>query len=382
MGQWITLLSDVCVIIFDLLLYVQMTALRKNEQRSRKILYAGCAAIVAFYILAVFVLSWPPSVSAFVCMTIPSLVLFWLLSKYRDARFFLTFCFVDTVSLIIGYIARYIGILLGHAGGILSVLIMLLVFTVIYRAGKPYFERYREALAFIDTGWKTLTCSAAVIYITLLFSAVYPRPLIERPEYFLSYLIICIMVLSFYAVFCANIVVTKKVYEQSMRLKEQQKWFKMAYVDALTEIPNRMAYIEKIHELERMQDLTEPVAIIVMDLDHFKDINDIRGHSAGDEVLRRAAECLSGCFSDERSTVYRIGGDEFAAIVIGAEQDDLLRKLEDLGKSQGGDISYSISSGYSFVDRSEKNAVDQAFSRADAMMYANKSQKISCRNEK
>lgn len=128
-----------------------------------------------------------------------------------------------------------------------------------------------------------------------------------------------------------------------------------------------------------MEDQTASVAIMVMDLDHFKDINDTWGHSAGDEVLRRAANCLSGCFSDKNSTVYRIGGDEFAVIAVGAKEDELSRKLKALGEVQSGDIPYSISFGHSFVDRSEKNAVDQAFSRADAMMYAHKTQK-SLRN--
>ena len=54
MGKWITLLSDLCVMIFDLTLYTQMTTLRENKVRNRRILYAGCVVIVAFNILAVF----------------------------------------------------------------------------------------------------------------------------------------------------------------------------------------------------------------------------------------------------------------------------------------------------------------------------------------
>lgn len=378
MGKWITLLSDLCVVVFDLMLYTQMTTLRENKVRNRRILYTGCAVIVGFYLMAVFVLLWPASISAFVCMTLPSLALFWLLSKYRDARFFLTFCFVDTVSLIVGYMARYAGILFGSIGGLLALAVMLLSFILIYRAGKPYFQRYREALEFIDHGWRWLACSAALIYITMIFCAAYPAPLIQRPEYFLPYFVISVMVLSFYTVFLINIAITRKVYEQSIRLQEQQKWFRAAYIDALTEIPNRAAYMEKIHELERIQDQAASVAILVLDMDHFKEINDTRGHSAGDEVLKRAANCLSDCFSEENSTVYRIGGDEFAVIIEGAKEDMLLRKLQALDEAQSSDRSYSISAGYAFVDRAEKNAVNQAFSRADAMMYAHKAQK-NCR---
>lgn len=63
-------------------------------------------------------------------------------------------------------------------------------------------------------------------------------------------------------------------------------------------------------------------------------------------------------------------------ITVGAKEENFVRELEALGKVQDSDVPYSISSGYSFVDRSEENAVDQAFSRADAMMYANKMHKL------
>lgn len=375
MEKWIELANDLCVIIFDLLLYTQMTVLRGRQSRSRKILYAGCAVIVAFYTVAVFILNWAVSVSALVCMTLPSLVLFFALSKYRDARFFLTFCFVDTVSLIVGYITRYVGIVFGKVGGIAAIVLMLIAFVFIYKKGKPYFERYRELLEYINTGWKRLTFSAAFIYIVLIFLAAYPRPLIERPEYFIPYLVMSLMVLSFYTVFITSITTTEKVYRQSLQLKEQQKWFKMAYIDALTEIPNRMAYMEKVHELERANDCKEKVAIIMMDMDNFKAINDTRGHDAGDEALRRAAKYLTSCFSGDESTVYRVGGDEFSAIVIGIGKDEIIEKLKALDGVQNGEPPFSVSYGYSFVDRSEDNAVNRAFTRADAMMYENKTKK-------
>ncbi len=375
MEKWIELANDLCVIIFDLLLYTQMTVLRGRQSRSRKILFAGCVVIVAFYTVAVCVLNWAVSISALVCMTLPSLVLFFALSKYRDARFLLTFCFVDTVSLIMGYIARYIGIVIGKAGGIIAIVLMLILFVFIYKYGRPYFMRYRELLEYISTGWKRLTFTAALIYIVMIFLAAYPKPLIERQEYLISYLALSIMVLSFYVVFITSITTTEKVYRQSEQLKEQQKWFKMAYIDALTEIPNRMAYMEKVHELERVGECAEKIAVVMMDMDNFKAINDTCGHDAGDEVLRRAAKHLSSCFSGEGSTVYRVGGDEFAAIVIGVGEDEIIVRLKALDGVHDGEPPFSVSYGYSFVDRSEDNAVNRAFTRADAMMYENKTKK-------
>lgn len=266
-------------------------------------------------------------------------------------------------------------------GSILSIAFMLLLFVLIFKVGEPYLKKYREILDFVETGWKRLACSAAMIYIFMIFIAVYPSPLIERPEYNPVYLVLSCMVLSFYVVILTNISMTKKVYDQAARLKEQQKWFNMAYNDALTGIPNRMAYMEKIHAVERMEDQTVPVAIVVMDLVHFKEINDTWGHTAGDEALKKAAGFLAELFSDEGCTVYRIGGDEFAVIAVGVQEHTLLCRLETLGNFRGGDISWSISTGYAFVDRTEKNAVEQAFCRADTKMYAQRGLTIDQRPE-
>lgn len=375
MEQWIALLGDICVIVFDLMLYVQMTALRKNTPRNRGILFTGCSFIVLFYFVAVYMLSWPVSLAAIICMTIPSLALFWTFSKYRDARFFLTFCFVDTVSLIIGFITRYIGILLGDVGSIVSIIAMLLCFVLLYRSAKPHFAKYRNMLECINTGWKRLTISTVIIYITIIFTAAYPKPLIERPEYQLSYLVICVMVISFYTVFYTSLAATQKVYEQSKQLQEQQKWFQMAYVDALTKIPNRMAYLEKIHKLEREKDRAPAAAVIMVDLDRFKSINDTWGHSAGDQILRHAAQRMTAAFSGDESTVCRIGGDEFAILTVGLTEEAILEKLKSLEQAQCNGVPYSISYGYAFVRVQEDNAVEQAFSQADKMMYANKSRK-------
>lgn len=374
MAQWLALLGDIGVIIFDLLLYSQMTVLRKDTPRSRGILLAGCCVIVGFYFAAVYVFSWPVAIAAFGCMTLPSLALFWTLCKYRDARFFLTFCFVDTLSLVVGFVIRFIGVRFGELGSAVAIGAMLAGFVLLYRVGRPYFKKYRELLEFIHTGWKRLTLSVAIIYVTMILVASYPKPLIERPEYHLPYLMVCLMVLSFYLVMFTNLTVTGQVYEQSKKLQEQQKWFKMAYVDALTEIPNRMAYMENTHKWEQDKDGAPALAVVVMDLNHFKQINDTRGHSTGDQVLKHAAERMNGAFSQGDSRVYRIGGDEFAALTVGLSENAIQEKLKGLEKGQCGEVDYTISYGYAFVDSTEKNAVEQAFSRADRMMYSNKHQ--------
>ena len=87
----------------------------------------------------------------------------------------------------------------------------------------------------------------------------------------------------------------------------------MARHDALTDLPNRVLLRERLeHELKRVK-RGECLAVLCLDLDHFKDVNDTLGHPIGDELLKVVAERLRGC-TREPDTVARLGGDEFAII--------------------------------------------------------------------
>jgi two-component system, cell cycle response regulator len=89
----------------------------------------------------------------------------------------------------------------------------------------------------------------------------------------------------------------------------------LAIVDALTEVHNRRYFLLRLaDELRRAQRYDTPLALVVVDLDHFRGINDAAGHLAGDAVLRAVAQCVVGAVR-ETDTVARTGGDAFACIL-------------------------------------------------------------------
>jgi diguanylate cyclase (GGDEF)-like protein len=95
----------------------------------------------------------------------------------------------------------------------------------------------------------------------------------------------------------------------------------MAHHDALTDLPNRLLFREKMHRgLERVKS-GEKLALICLDLDGFKSVNDTLGHSIGDALLRAVTERLLKSMSD-RDTVARLGGDEFAVLQSAAGHRD------------------------------------------------------------
>src|SRR5271169_5523340 len=93
----------------------------------------------------------------------------------------------------------------------------------------------------------------------------------------------------------------------------------MARHDALTDLPNRVMLRERLqHELKRVK-RGECLAVLCLDLDQFKGVNDTLGHPIGDELLKLVADRLRGC-TREPDTVARLGGDEFAIIMTQMQQ--------------------------------------------------------------
>ena len=103
------------------------------------------------------------------------------------------------------------------------------------------------------------------------------------------------------------------------RRRAEQQIAHMARHDALTDLPNRVLLSERLSEaLAAGAHRSEMLAVLYLDLDHFKGVNDTLGHSVGDELLKAIADRLRSCVN-ETDTVARIGGDEFAIIQTNIE---------------------------------------------------------------
>ncbi len=89
----------------------------------------------------------------------------------------------------------------------------------------------------------------------------------------------------------------------------------MAYHDSLTKLPNRELLLDRLHQsLAHAKRINNYLAVMMIDLDHFKSINDTLGHPVGDDLLIRVGQRLSKCIRKE-DTVARIGGDEFVILL-------------------------------------------------------------------
>ena len=162
--------------------------------------------------------------------------------------------------------------------------------------------------------------------------------------------------------------------------KSQQQLTHLAHHDALTNLPNRVLFFERLeHCLERARRHEKQVAVIFVDLDHFKHVNDSLGHSHGDRLLVGVAQVLTAAVRSE-DTVARIGGDEFTILIEEVrDRGSLVRVIEKILRAfdrefllADSSIRVTPSLGVS-VSPDDGQDAETLMRNADAAMYRAKS---------
>ena len=144
-------------------------------------------------------------------------------------------------------------------------------------------------------------------------------------------------------------------------------------IDALTGVKSKYAYMEAEAQLDHQIETQSqpPFAVVVLDVNDLKKVNDTSGHQVGDQYLREA--CRMICQTFKHSPVFRVGGDEFAVIAQGHDYehiDQLIRGIEELNRESTRPGGAVVACGMArFTD---DTSVASVFRRADMDMYANK----------
>ena len=148
---------------------------------------------------------------------------------------------------------------------------------------------------------------------------------------------------------------------------------RMAASDGLTGVANRRTFDEALaREVARAERTGEPLSVVLLDVDHFKRINDTHGHQAGDDVLRHVGAALRAG-ARQADLPARYGGEEFAVILPGATAEEGLRAAERLraAMARGAPVAFTASAGVASLPRSATTGADLV-AAADQALYAAK----------
>ncbi|MCM0611187.1 EAL domain-containing protein [Marinobacter sediminum] len=156
----------------------------------------------------------------------------------------------------------------------------------------------------------------------------------------------------------------------------QSELHRLAFYDPLTGLANRQLFRDRLdHVVRRSRRSGEPAALMFLDLDGFKRINDTLGHNAGDELLCQVAQWLEGCVREEDS-VARLGGDEFVVLLsrisgpdaAGKVADGILRSLCQRIRLNDHEVGITVSIGITMIPYDSEDS-GTLMKYADLAMY-------------
>jgi diguanylate cyclase (GGDEF)-like protein/PAS domain S-box-containing protein len=179
-----------------------------------------------------------------------------------------------------------------------------------------------------------------------------------------------------------SVVVTAAIGQDELRAHAEESAYRALH-DALTELPNRVLFGDRIQQaLLTAEREGGRLAVLLMDLDRFKEINDTLGHAAGDHVLKVVAQRLHECLRAS-DTVARLGGDEFGLLLPKqTEPHEIVKLLEKISSAveepidlEGLPLAIESSIGVAFYPDHGLN-VEELMQRADVAMYTAKQESI------
>jgi two-component system cell cycle response regulator len=155
----------------------------------------------------------------------------------------------------------------------------------------------------------------------------------------------------------------------------------MADTDALTKLYNRRYFDSWFGtEVDRARRYGRPLGIVAIDVDHFKRVNDVWGHGAGDDVLRAVADCMQTSGVRRADRLVRLGGEEFAVVAVETEIEGLMQMAERLRsavealrvQTAGQQLQVTVSLGVAAWSRESGGDPTTLLADADAALYVAK----------
>ena len=232
---------------------------------------------------------------------------------------------------------------------------------------------YQKARVFFSSGWWKLNVILVFFFIQFLNQYAFSIDMSNARDIVFDFVIFSII---FYLTLILIFNLVKDSAEMNKKTYENDELKNVAYTDALTNMQNRAAY-ERFTRRQVLNHRKNPGAqfiFVMLDINGFKNINDTRGHVAGDEILKQVGKVITEYFESYNCESFRFGGDEFVLLIEDIQLSYVENLIVKLNEELVNLINVTLSHGCSEVDFNNAKPFHVEKKKADAIMYSNKEQ--------
>ena len=248
--------------------------------------------------------------------------------------------------------------------------IVVLMHLFLYKSLLP---SYQKARVFFSSGWWKLNVILVFFFIQFLNQYAFNIDMSNARDIVFDFVIFSII---FYLTLILIFNLVKDSAEMNKKTYENDELKNVAYIDALTNMQNRSAYekFTRRQVLNHRKNAGTSFIFVILDINGFKNINDTKGHAAGDEILKQVGTFINEYFERYNCESYRFGGDEFVLLMKDIQLSYVENLIVKLNEELFNFNNITLSHGCSEVDFNNTNPFHVALKTADAIMYSNKEQ--------
>ena len=232
---------------------------------------------------------------------------------------------------------------------------------------------YQKARVFFSSGWWKLNVILVFFFIQFLNQYAFSIDMSNARDIVFDFVIFSII---FYLTLILIFNLVKDSAEMNKKSYENDELKNVAYIDTLTNMQNRSAYekFTRRQVLNHRKNTGTSFIFVLLDINGFKNINDTKGHAAGDEILKQVGTFINEYFERYNCESYRFGGDEFVLLMKDMQLSYVENLIVKLNEELFNFNNIILSHGCSEVDFNNTNPFHVALKTADEIMYSNKEQ--------
>ena len=364
-------MKEICINMVVTILSHIIAALYLQKQKYKKLVTACFWGAYAIFAVCIMVFQENVMYGFFSLLFMHAVIFFITTIGSLGEKTFLFLTYSNSFCICIGANLILSDLLSNNALiSVYGIGIVVLMHLFLYKILLP---SYQKARVFFSSGWWKLNVVLVFFFIQFLNQYAFSIDMSNARNIVFDFVIFSII---FYLTLILIFNLVKDSAEMNKKTYENDELKNIAYIDALTNMKNRAAY-ERFTRRQVLNHRKNPSArfvFVMLDINGFKNINDTRGHVAGDKILKQVGKVITEYFESYNCESFRFGGDEFVLLIEDIQLSYVENLIVKLNEELVNLINVTLSHGCSEVDFNNAKPFYVALKKADAIMYSNKEQ--------